>query len=306
MNSPSQSVFRDYTVNRKQSLASILNSSNVNRSIDTNIISSNSYNNKVNLFTNSFSTPSCVIPAKGLNRSELVSYNRRRPELEIEELYDKEMESYFSNAKKEDLTETDIDSNVSPIIEPKKVGYLTKIDQKVLTDKPKSNLNNFSTSVIIPSKSGTGKSEAESSKLKSKNNGPPTQTKESAKKPMVRSASVLVVNKVAPIPTGKKTTSNAVPDKKKENLASVDKNKGLVSTEGSGKSKNSTYSTTMNSVKKPLNSKTPSISVDSEKIDLKNNKKTISRTNSVYKTVLPNFQTKTEVPNYKISPMIKK
>jgi len=315
MNSPSQSVFRDYAGNRKQSSASILTTSNVNRSHDTNVISLNSYN-KVNLFNNSFSTSSCVIPAKGLNRSEMIGYNRRRPELEIEELYDKEMESYFSLAKKEDLNETDIDSNVSPIFELKKIN-LTNNDKNVKTDKQKSRLNNFSTSVILPSKSEIdkqksrlntfstsvilpSKSENEKSKLKPKNTPTPIQTKEIAKKPIGRSASVLVVKKVAPIPTGKKTASNAVAENKKENLAIVDKNKAAVSTEGSAKMKNSTYSTT----KKQTNSKTPSISVESEKIEV--NKKNIPRTNSIYKTVLPSLQTKAEVPNSKISPIGKK
>ncbi len=110
-------MLKDDITNRKQSSISILNTSYANRSVDSTPHSINSYLNqiKMNNYSNSFSTLSLNFQTKAMNKTDVMSYTLKRPELDIEELYDKEMESYLSLAKKEEMKicELDTDTNIN-------------------------------------------------------------------------------------------------------------------------------------------------------------------------------------------------
>jgi hypothetical protein len=69
----------------------------------------------MNNYSNSFSTLSLNFQTKAMNKTDVMSYTLKRPELDIEELYDKEMESYLSLAKKEEMKicELDTDTNIN-------------------------------------------------------------------------------------------------------------------------------------------------------------------------------------------------
>jgi hypothetical protein len=148
-----------------------------------------------------------------------------------------------------------------------------------------------------------------------------TPKKNEAKTPAAAAtANIKKVAPNAPLPTGKKTTDNKtntanmpnlVPTPKRENLASVEKNRATTNSENSGKSKPN--ESLLNSIKKVTNilqvtSATNNNSKTNDKLDAKNlnfNTKETTRTSSVIKSD-KNFRTKAEEAVKKFASIDKK
>jgi hypothetical protein len=338
-------MIKDETRNRKQSSISILNTSIANRSVDSNAHSTNSYLNqlKMNNCSNSFSTLSLNFHTKGMNRTDIMSYTLKRPELDIEELYDKEMENYFSNAKKEDFKISNLDTETN--LNSEKTNNTTNyIKMLTFGKEPNNNLNNNnistntsnSTLQNMVNKVNNIKSVSQNSKSLSKSVAPVPQQKETPKKNEVKHTAAATTNikKVTtntPIPKKgveiktnnsintlnlQSITTNIAPTPKRETFASVEKNKNNLSVnDNSAKSKAS--ESLLNSVKKVNNIiKTVSAVASSgnnnpsDRLDknskLNFNTKETARTSSVVKTTDKNFRTKADEAVKKFASIDKK
>jgi hypothetical protein len=338
MNSPSNSTFRDNITNNKQSSISILNNSLVNKSVDSNGNSSNSYINniKTNNFSNSFSTLSLNFQTKAINRTDIVSYNLKRPELDIEELYDKEMESYLSHVKKEETKTTDADTFSGNNLETN--NNVTEMSNIKDANNPKLIAvgKEFNTSNSAAVNKPKPKAVSQTSKSLAKSIATITQTKETPKKvEAAKPETTANIKKIAPVPsTGQSSAakkvapsgnvisssnSNAntanIKTNKREILASVEKNKAVLNTtEYSTKSKNSENTSKLSSAQKVANIIINTQTLNAEKLEIKNfsfNAKESARTDSVLRNAVnaindKNFKTKAEVPRNKYASVTKK
>jgi hypothetical protein len=316
--------------------STILNNSVNNRSIDSNGNSSNSYinNMKMNHYSNSFSTLSLNIQTKAVNRTDIVSYNLKRPELDIEELYDKEMESYLSHAKKEELT----DDTFTGYIMGTKDNNKESVTLKEANTQKNTTQEKLSTTTITHATNKPNiRSVSVISKL-TKNMTPARQPKETPKKVVTskpETASTLKKNGLAAaigqniVTAVKKSTQSGntasssnnhatnanIKSIKRENVLSVEKNKPSInSTDYSTKSKNNGNSGLLSTINKAANLKISTQNLNTEKLDLKNisfNTKESVRTNSVIRTAAnqineKNFGTKADIPRNKNASVTRK
>jgi len=290
----------------------------------------------MNHYSNSYSTLSLNIQTKAVNRTDIFSYNLKRPELDIEELYDKEMEGYFSLAKKEETT--DVDTFSGYVIGTKDNNNTEITNLKELSTQKNTLQDKASTATITPAPNKPNmRSISVVSKL-AKNMTPARQTKETAKKVELskpEAASNIKKNGLAGafgqniVAAVKKSTlggntalmsnnhaTNAnIKSIRRENVLSVERNKPSInSTDYSTKSKNTGNSGLLGAINKVGNLKISTQNLNTEKLDLKNisfNTKESVRTNSVVKTATnqineKNFRTKADIPRNKNASVTRK
>lgn len=303
-------MIRDETANRKQSSISILNTSYANRSVDSNAQSTHSYLNqiKMNNCSNSFSTLSLNFQTKAVNRTDIMSYALKRPELDIEELYDKEMESYLSLAKKEEFNTNDLKADIN--LNSDKMNKTINNNFKMMTFGKEINNNNISTNASN-STLQNAVNKTKMVKSVSKSIAPIPHGKDAQKKNEVKSSVATAnIKKIAPnAPVAKKGsrtssiyTSNLTNTPKRETYASVGKTKSNNVSNSGNSGNHKVNESLLNSVKKVTKTVKATVvtggnsnaSGRSDNKILNSNKKEISRTSSVVRSSIldKNFNTK--------------